>query len=66
MTTLIQEPDMEAAVGWIRDNVPHLDVSVEESNQRLDRPESFRNLNQVYLYTALDKTWKNGIQFRTQ
>jgi hypothetical protein len=57
----MKEPDMEAAVGWIRDNVPHLDVSVEESNQRLDRfLEIFKESESRYtsLYRTFDKTWK--------
>jgi hypothetical protein len=58
MTTLIEKNQTWKAVGWIRDNVPHLDVSVEESNQRLDRLEIFKESKSVYLYTAIDKTWK--------
>jgi hypothetical protein len=47
------------AVGWIRDNVPHLDVSVEESNQRLDILEIFKESeSSVYLYTALRQDLK--------
>jgi hypothetical protein len=30
-------PDIDAAIGWIRDNIHHEDFSVDDSNQRLDR-----------------------------